>query len=297
MKELQLIDQIRKRSGKAGRGVKIGIGDDCAVLDCKRDEYILWASDMLAEGTHFQVKDGYKRIGRKAVSVNISDIAAMGGTPKYILISIGVTKKMGAKAIKGIYDGIFEVCREYGIKVIGGDTVSSGKLVIDVSIIGFARKRNLVTRSGAKEKDLILITGPVRDGKKEHLDFSPRMKEAEELTKNYKITSMIDTSDGISMDLMRISSESKVGCRLYSDAVPLSGGLSLESALYYGESFELLFTMASGEARKLFKNMGRRKEAPKYFVIGEITKKKNGLVLVGKEGRVSKLKPKGFRHI
>ena len=298
MREIELIEQIRKRAGKPGKGVKIGIGDDCAVFDPGGSRYSLWATDMLVEGTHFRLKGtSYSKIGRKAVAVNISDIAAMGGMPKYITVSMGIPGRIKGPAIHAIYDGIFDICGDYGIKVVGGDINRSGKLVIDISIMGVVEKKRLIERRGAREKELVLITGPVRNGKKEHLDFTPRIKEARFLSGYYKVSSMIDVSDGIAPDLGRICSESGVGCRLYEGAIPLSKGLALEEALYFGESFELLFTTKAGEARKLFLNMGSRKEKYAYFVIGEITRKKEGLRLIGKEGRESVMKMRGFKHL
>ncbi len=294
MKELALIADIQKRAGKMSKGVKLGIGDDCAVLDHDKTSYLLWAADMLIDGTHFRVgKDPYNKIGRKAVAVNISDIAAMGGLPKYIIVSIGVPKNMNLAAIRAIYSGIFGICKEYGIKVVGGDTNRSGKLVIDVSVLGRVGKKLLVTRSGAKEKELILITGPVRNGKKEHLTFDQRLQESKFLTGRYKVTSMIDTSDGIAMDIGRICRESNTGCRLYAAAMPLSKGLTLEDALYYGESFELLFTMRDNEAHRLLRGMN----ASGYSVIGEITHKRKGLRLIDRAGRSSVLSTEGYRHL
>ncbi|MFC1643997.1 thiamine-monophosphate kinase, partial [Candidatus Omnitrophota bacterium] len=296
MKELELVARIRKRAGRPGKGVKVGIGDDCAVLEHDAKRYLLWATDMLVEGTHFRLKDaGYDRIGRKAVAVNISDIAAMGGVPRYITVAVGLPAGMKRAVFDAIYGGILSICKEYGIEVVGGDINRSERLIIDISIIGFVEKKRLTKRSGAKEGQLILVTGPVRNGKKEHLDFTPRLEEARFLTERRGVSSMIDVSDGIAMDLGRICSESGVGCILYADAVPLSEGLSLEDALYYGESFELLFTMGTKKARELFLYMKRRRETPGYFVIGEITPKKNGLRLIGKEGHASVLKAEGFR--
>jgi len=298
MEELRLIQEIRRRAGKPGRGVKLGIGDDCAVLEYDRKNYLLWASDMLVEGTHFRVKDTtYEKIGGKAVAVNASDIAAMGGVPKYIIVSLGLPAKVTRSAVKKIYDGIFRACGEYGVRVIGGDTNASRVLTVDVSIIGTVERKTLLTRSGARERQLVLITGPVRDGRKRHMDFRPRLKEARFLATGFDIGAMIDVSDGIAMDAYRICAESRSGCRLYEEAIPLEKGLSLEDALYFGESFELLFTMDVKEARKLFLDRRIKKQPPGYFVIGEITGKKDGLVLVGKEGRVEKLKPEGFRHL
>ena len=296
MKELKIIDQVRKRAGAAKKPLKTGIGDDCAVLDFTKGEYLLWASDMVAEGTHFKKKDGYKRIGRKAVSVNISDIAAMGGEAKYITVSLGLPRGTTEKEVESIYEGIFEVCKKHGVKVAGGDTIRASKLVLDVSIIGTVSKKKLVLRSGAKKGDLILVTGPVRNGKKEHLDFTPRVKESKFLTENYKVNSMIDTSDGIALDAHRLSQESRVGCRIYENAIPLSAGLSLKDAFYYGESFELLFTMTRSEAEKLFHDKRLKKKCP-YFIIGDITDKKEGMSIIASGGRIEKLKAKGYSHI
>jgi thiamine-monophosphate kinase len=291
VKELAIIDQIRKRAGRPCKKVKVGIGDDCAVLDLGGKEYLLWATDMLTEGVHFRVKEaGYKKIGRKAVAVNVSDIAAMGGVPKYITVTLGLPKSTGQVAVKSIYDGIFGICKEYGIKVIGGDTNRSSKLVIDISIIGFADKKRLVTRRGAKKGDAILVTGPVRDGRKKHLDFAPRLKESRFLTGRYNLSSMIDISDGIAMDLGRLCAESRTGARVYADKIPLSKGLSLNDALHFGESFELLFTMKKEKAKALAKK-------GKYFIIGEMVDKKKGVKIVDRKGKESVLKMKGFSHL
>jgi thiamine-monophosphate kinase len=298
MREIEIIKEIKKRAGRPGKPMETGIGDDCAVLEYDKNRYLLWASDMLVEKTHFKIKDAsYKRIGRKAVAVNISDIAAMGGLPKYITVSVGIPPLIKNSDIRKIYDGIFEICSSYGVKVVGGDTNRSDRLVIDVSIIGMVEKSRLVKRAGAKERDLVLVTGPVRDGKKEHLDFIPRVKEARFLAGNYKISSMIDTSDGIAPDLARVCAESRVGCMVYSEAVPLSKKLKLEDALYYGESFELLFTMPVREARNLFLHRKVRKKEFEFFIIGEIVPARAGLRLVGKGGRVSELKPEGYYHL
>ena len=298
MRELKLIEEIRKRAGSTGRGVKAGIGDDCAVLKYDSKRYLLWGTDMLVEGTHFRIKEAsYSKIGRKAVAVNISDIAAMGGTPRYITVTIGIPDRMGQAAVRDIYKGIFRICRDHDIKVVGGDTNRSARLIIDVSIMGFVEKERLVKRSGAGEGEVVLITGPVRDGRKEHLDFVPRLKEARFLSRRCNVSSMIDVSDGIALDMGRICSESGVGCRLYANAIPLSKGLVLKDALYFGESFELLFTMGINDARKLFLDIRSRRRRPEYFVIGEVTRKSEGMHLIEEEGQPRPLRMEGFRHL
>lgn len=298
MKEIKFIEEVRRKAGKPAKGLKVGIGDDCAVIKYDNERYLLWSTDMLIEGTHFRLgKTPFKKIGKKAVAVNVSDIAAMGGRPAYITVAVGVPDKLKLSSLRAIYDGIREACRDYGIRTVGGDTNRSDRLVVDVSIIGFVEKKRLTRRSGAREKDLILVTGPIRNGKKEHLDFTPRLEEARYLTGRYKVSSMIDVSDGIAPDIGRICLESRVGCRLYKDAIPLSEDLSFDDALYYGESFELLFTMPVKEARKLFTPHQARRKSPRYFVIGEITHKRDGRRLIGAEGRAIPLKMMGFEHL
>lgn len=293
MRELKIIEYIRKRSKSQDRGIKLGIGDDCAVLDIGAKDYLLWADDMLIDGTHFvSRRDGYKKIGKKAVSVNISDIASMGGVPKYITVSLGLPKSVTQVQIKELYDGILASAKKFNVKVVGGDTNGSKSLVIDISIIGTVEKKNLVTRSKAKKGDVIFVTGPVKNGKLTHFDFTPRVKEARFLAQKYKVNSMIDTSDGIGIDLGRICSESGVGCKLYADDVPLSKGLLLEEALYYGESFELLFTMNKLQAKKLTAN---RKY--KFYPIGEVVSSGEGLSLMDAKGKKKALKVKGYKHL
>lgn len=297
-REIEFIKNIRARALTGGRGIVTGIGDDAAVLQYDSGRYLLWAADMLSEGTHFCLKKTtFNKIGRKAVAVNISDIAAMGGVPKYITVSIALPARVTKRNLNNIYDGIFEICGQYGISLVGGDTIRSDKLIIDVSMIGFVEKKRLVSRGGAKEDDIVLVTGPLADARKTHLDFIPRLKEARFLTEKYKVTSMIDISDGISPDVNRICGESGVGCRIYKEAIPLSGKLNMEDVLYYGENFELLFTMSPKEARRLFLDLGKRDLKKVFFVIGEITRKNKGMCLVAEEGVLKKLKMKGYRHM
>ena len=296
MKELKLIQDIRKMAGKPAKGVKRGIGDDCAVLEYDKKKYLLWATDMLVKDTHFRKNDDLRAVGYKAVAVNVSDIAAMGGIPKYITVSLGLTKRVSSAAVKKLYSGILSICRRYDIALVGGDTVRSSKSTIDISIIGFVEKKKLLLRSGAKKGDLVLVTGPVRDGRKEHLSFTPRIKESRFLVENYNVNSMIDTSDGLAIDLGRICSESDKGCILYEEAIPLSKGLKVKDALYYGESFELLFTMKKKEVEKLFTDKNLKKSCP-YYVIGEMTDKREGLKIIKSGGVASRLKMEGFSHL
>lgn len=295
MKELGFINDIKEKAGIAHGGLIRGIGDDCAVIEKDKNSFFVWASDMITEGTHFKISDGYERIGRKAVAVNISDVAAMGAVPKYITVSIGIPGKMKMRDARKIYDGIFSISREYGVQLAGGDTVRSSSLTIDVSIIGVVDKKKLLTRSGARAGDLILVTGPVRDGKKEHLDFSPRIKESKFLAGKFKPTAMIDVSDGIAPDIGRICAESNTGCLLFEENIPLSEGLSMEDAMHYGESFELLFTMKENDAEKL-PDAAKNNSLAGFFVIGVVTRAAEGMRIMKPSGKIAGIEMRGYEH-
>ncbi len=295
MNEFELIEKIVSLLGDTthGEGINVGPGDDAAVLSTGADEQLVVTTDVLIEGTHFPLRSRSDLIGYRAIAVNLSDIAAMGGIPEFVQVSLGLPCKVGKSAINAVSKGIFDILDEYNIKLLGGDTVRSGKIVIDVSIMGKVEKNKLTLRSGAEPGDFIIITGPVRNGRQIHLSFSPRLKEARVLVDNYKVNAMIDTSDGIAPDLNRICDESGTGCVLYEEALPLTEGLSLRDALYYGESFELLFTMRPHEANKLLvKDTGH----PGFFVIGEITKIRKERIIADKKRRRRQLKPEGYCH-
>jgi thiamine-monophosphate kinase len=296
MKEIILIDKIKKMVGGPAKGLIEGIGDDCAVLEYSADKYLLWGADMLVQGTHFTSEAGLENIGWKAVAVNISDIAAMGGVPKFITVSLGLPDKDTSRAVNGLYKGIKKICGIFGVRVVGGDLNRSEKLVIDVNIIGEVERKRLVKRSGARPGDVILVTGPIRNGKKDHLRFMPRVKESRYLVGNYSVSSMMDTSDGIGPDLNRICRASGAGARIHAACVPLSDGTPLEDALYYGESFELIFTMPPRDANELLLNTCGRGNGC-FYVIGEITAPGDGVTVKMPGGRTAGLKTKGFCHL
>lgn len=298
MREIQYIEEIKKIAGKSGKGVVRGIGDDCAVLKYRKGEYLLWSTDMLIEGTHFSLANaGYKDIGRKAAAVNVSDIAAMGGDPEYITVSLGLPGKTSSVNIKDLYKGIKSIASKYGIEIVGGDINGSKLLTVDISIIGTVARDKMVSRSGAGKGDRILITGPIRDGKKEHLTFSPRLDESSFLVSKYKPNAMIDVSDGISTDILRICGQSSVGCRIHEQFLPLSKGLTSDEALYYGESFEILFTMSRAKAEKLRSDMLSGKIKYKYYDIGEIVDRSMGAKLIRNDGRPVILRSDGYKHV
>lgn len=290
--EFGLIARIKKII-KTDSTVVRGLGDDCAVLKFDKNNYQLFTCDMIVEGTDFTLKDNPYLIGRKAIAVSISDIAACAGLPRYCLVSLGMPKNTSLKFIDKIIKGMLSVAKQYKINLVGGDMSRGRQLTIDISMLGLVEKKNFVLRNGAKTGDIIFVTGGLGGsilGK--HLKFTPRIKEARFLVQNFKVNSMIDISDGLAQDLGHILEESKRGAIIYEDLIPLSKqAQGLNDALYMGEDFELLFTLSRNEARRLI-----LKGPLNFRPIGEIIDKKYGFKLVDKRGKEKIIKPGGFRH-
>ena len=293
--EFALIESLKKKF-KSTASVPYSIGEDAAVINYTKDKYLLFASDMLIEDVHFKItkeKNIFSKIGHKALASNISDIAAMGGVPKYAVVSLALKPDLDLKKAMEIFSSLKKTAERFDIIVVGGDLSKSKKLIIDVSIIGFAKKKNLTLRSTAKTNDIIFVTGALGGSSKgKHLTFTPRLKEAQYLLSKYKINSMIDISDGLAQDLSHILRESKKGAILFEELIPLSSkAKSTKDALYEGEDFELLFTASIYQARRIVKD-----NKIKTYNIGQIVEKRNFLSLVDKKGKQKKLKMTGYRH-
>ncbi|MBL7091773.1 MAG: thiamine-monophosphate kinase [Candidatus Omnitrophica bacterium] len=290
--EFGMIGRIAKKI-KCDKSVICGIGDDAAVISYTKDKYLLFTTDMLVEGVHFRRKEAtFAQIGRKALAVNISDIAAMGGVPKYAVVSLGFPKGLSLRAVDEIMRGMYALAEEFGINIVGGDTVRAEKIVLCVSLAGEVKKGNLTLRSGARPGDLIFVTGTLGGSRRlKQFNFIPRVKEAQEIIKRFRPTALIDISDGLASDLQRITEQSRVGAIIFEESIPTSRGASLKKALYEGEDFELLFTISLDSARKFY-----TKDKFPITCIGKIVERKRGLALIDKEARVSSLKQKGFRH-
>ena len=269
--EFGLIDVLKKYAPVSKLVVK-GIGDDAAVLPYSNKEYLLLTTDMLAEGSHFTRRMSALAIGHKAIACNISDIAAMGGYPTFAVVSIGIPKNLSVRYIEDIYKGMRTIAREYNVSIVGGDTIKTDKIVINVALLGLVEKKNLVTRDGARAGDWIFVTGPLggslHSGR--HLNFTPRVAQARFLVENFKPSAMMDISDGLSGDLNHVLKASKVGARLDLATIPKHRAVSLFQALNDGEDFELLFTLSAGKARSLMS--WQSKQGSFYFYpIGQIT--------------------------
>jgi thiamine-monophosphate kinase len=269
--EFGLID-IFKVYAPVSNAVIKGIGDDAAVLPFSKDQYLLLTTDMLAEDTHFTRRMPPQLIGHKALACNISDIAAMGGWPTFAVISIGIPKNLPVRFIEDVYKGIQITAQDFNVSIVGGDTIKTDKIVINLALLGLVEKRNLITREGAKAGDSIFVTGPLGGSFKSgrHLSFSPRLAQARFLVENFRPSAMMDISDGLSGDLNHILKASKVGASLDHASIPRHKGASLSQALNDGEDFELLFTLSAQKARSLMDWQARHKSFY-FYPIGRIT--------------------------
>ena len=291
--EFALIDTLKQFAPLSKEVIK-GIGDDAAVLPYSKDKYLLLTTDMLAEDTHFTRRMPPRSIGHKALACNISDIAAMGGWPTFAVVSIGIPKNLPVRFIKEVYKGIELVAKAFNVSIVGGDTIKTDKIVINIALLGLVEKKNLITRAGAKPGDWIFVTGHLGGSFKNgrHLNFCPRVQQARFLVEKFRPNAMIDVSDGLSGDLNHILKASRVGARLDQASIPRHKGVSLSQALNDGEDFELLFTLSLAKARKLMdyqtqqlvslrgakvlkpdiRKLLRRSNLFNFYPIGKITK-------------------------
>lgn len=295
--EFGLIEKVSKGI-RVDNSVVKGIGDDAAVIRWERNRYLLFATDMIIEGVHFDLRHSAPfDIGWKALGINISDIAAMGGRPRYVALSLGLPNDLDLRFIDGIYAGLKSLAKKFNVNIVGGDTNSSGRIIIDVAILGEVRKDELVLRSGAKIGDIIVVTGRLGGSMKgRHLKFMPRVKESSFLVKNFKINSMIDISDGLSSDLAHICRQSLVGAKIYESLIPVSkDSPPIKNALHDGEDFELLFTVSKNIFKNLMKKFKKNLKTP-ITAIGEVTRENAGIKIVDRYGKTKPLKERGFSH-
>jgi len=258
--EFGLIEWIRRRVA-AHPALDTGIGDDAAVLYWPAEKTLVTV-DMLMEGVDFTFPPASpEQVGRKALAVNLSDIAAMGGKPITAVVAVSLPRHRGAEFAQRLHEGIEQRAREFDVALAGGDTNSwDGPLVISITVLGEPAGRGPVRRSGARAGDWILVTGAFGGSiAGHHLDFTPRVREGLLLAENHDVHSMIDVSDGLAADLHHILDESRVGAMLFADRIPISaaalgtddGRTSLDHALSDGEDFELIFTVSAETAQAL----------------------------------------------
>ncbi len=244
----------------------VGLGDDAAVIRTTPERQLVVTSDLLTDGVDFRLQEcDPRRVGRKAIAVNLSDLAAMAAVPLAVIVSVALPRRGAAELSRAIYEGIFELTRRYDVALAGGDTNTwDGGLVISVTALGETTAKGPVRRGGALPGDSILVTGPLGGsilGK--HFDFEPRVREALLLHERYELHAGIDVSDGLSIDLARLAGESHCGAALDLQTVPISddarqlaqqpdgGQTALEHALSDGEDFELILVVPRSQAERI----------------------------------------------
>ncbi len=308
--EFDYIAWLRARTPRVPR-VLVGPGDDCAVLAPPAGP-LLVTTDMLMDGTDFILAEvGAYRAGRKAMSANLSDIAAMAGTPTGVVVSVALpvarestaagTSSSAREVAEQLYLGLREVADAFDVPIVGGDTNTwKGPLVVCITALGEARSPGVVTRGGARPGDWIFVTGPLGGSiRGHHLDFVPRVREAQALHAAVRLHAMMDISDGLAADLNHILEESNCGAVLDAGAIPIAeaavvlsretGKSPLQHALEDGEDFELVFTVSPDDGAKLLASP----PVPGLAKIGECIE--SGLWLET-NGQRERLEPTGWAH-
>ncbi|MDA1049399.1 MAG: thiamine-phosphate kinase [Planctomycetota bacterium] len=295
-----------RRHAPAHPQLTLGIGDDAALLSLLSSQCVV-TSDMLMDGVDFVLSDcDPRRVGRKALAVNLSDLAAMASKPVAAIVSIAVPTTISLEVTKAIYDGLLELAAEYGVALAGGDTNSwRHPLVINITAIGEPPQRGVLTRSGARAGDAILVTGEFGGSiLGRHFDFRPRVDEALCLHQRYDLHAGIDVSDGLSLDLSRLARESSCGAIIDASCVPISGdafrlaernpdrGSPLDHALSDGEDFELILAVSAETAERI---VADRPIGVPLTRIGEFVAEP-GLWLRSESGDCQTLTPRGYEH-
>ena len=322
--EFGLIKLIRKKvSVREKYPVLVGIGDDAFVADTAKGHSLVVTNDMLIENIHFRREWATPfQIGYKSIAVNLSDLAAMGGAnPKYCLVGLGLPANTPVSFVDQLYTGMISEARKHGLCIVGGDTVSSKKdIVISITLLGEIRHKLIIRRSCAKAGDILVVSKPFGDSGaglfllkkglknpskderfliRKHLLPEPRIEEARKLSKSGKITSLIDSSDGLAASVRFITEESGAGAELCLENIPLSRALKnicakyglgrpYNYALNGGEDYELVFTARPKDFNII------KKLIPSAKIVGKITREK-GLkyYLNGKKQDIAKT---GFEH-
>jgi thiamine-monophosphate kinase len=327
--EFGLIDHLTKKFDIKQPSTLKGIGDDAAVLDFGAKKIVV-STDLLIEGVHFDLSYmPLRHLGYKAVVANISDICAMNAKPTQITVSVAVSNRFPLEAMEELFDGIALAADFYKVDVIGGDTTSSQKgLILSITAIGEADEKELVYRNGAKQTDLLVVSGDigsaymglqVLEREKQVFQVNPnsqpdldmysylieRQLKPEARTDirtllfalEIQPTAMIDISDGLSSEIIHICKQSKVGCNLYEDKLPVDPQFisvceefnidATTVAINGGEDYELLFTIP-------IENFEKIKGNPNFTIIGHMTHESEGVNLITRANTQIPLKARGW---
>jgi thiamine-monophosphate kinase len=325
--EFELIERLARLLPHPGKRVVVGIGDDCAVYDTGGDKYSLVTTDMLIENIHFSRDYATPfQIGWRAMACNISDIASMGGTPTVAVISLGVSMETEVEWIEDVYKGMKSITEKCKFDIVGGDTVTSPHIVINIALLGEVSVGNLSLRSNAQIGDLILVTGDFGGSDaglkalqkniqldestykyitERHLLPEPRLIAGEIFGAQPYHRAMTDSSDGLAADLRNISIASSVGILVHTDKIPIHPATiqaaeklnlsPLHLALYGGEDYELVFTAPKEHGLKLVKQI-KQESGVDVTIIGEVISFDKGILLVDKNNEETQLTEFGYEH-
>ncbi|MBT9145192.1 MAG: Thiamine-monophosphate kinase [candidate division WS2 bacterium] len=323
--EFGLISHIKEWVKKENPEVFRGVGDDTAVISLSRYKYLLFTCDTQVEGIHFLLSFTTPYLlGRKSIAINVSDIASMGGTPSYALVSLILPQETELSFLIELYRGLVEEGNKWGVTIVGGNiSRTNGPLTVDISLLGEVKKKHLKLRSRAKEGDLIIITGhPGRSAAglkllqankskdfseltSAHLSPTPRLREALLIASYPEVSSMIDVSDGVLQDLGHILKESSVGAIIKEDALPITeylkqaaevlGEEAINLFLNGGEDYELIFTVSPDNSEKILKKV-KKETGTNLSVIGEINDHFSNISLITQSRDKINLKAGGWDH-
>lgn len=319
--EFGLIERIRKATPK-GRGVRLGIGDDAAWVEWRKNSLLI-TSDLLIEGVHFDLKwTSFYSLGHKTLAVNLSDLAAMGGNPAYLILSLGIPVDFKAEDVEEFYRGIRVLASQSGVALVGGDTSASRRFFISATLVGYA-PHGAITRGGGKVGDDLYVTGTLgdsalglellkekKDGTKRdgvayllsrHRFPTARLKAGALLAREKLAKAMIDLSDGLLQDLGHLCRASGIGAVVWQEALPLSrayrswaGRKGTLYALTGGEDYELLFCLRRRDRARLEK-IKKRLGVP-ITRIGRCVPSKEGIKVINRKGEPLSISVTGYDH-
>lgn len=327
MGEFGFIRGLRTRLATRDPYVVLGVGDDAAILRPTPGRETVFTTDMMVEGRHFDLATiSPWQLGAKTMAVNLSDCAAMGASPKAAVVSLGAPKNYPYKNLMAFCDGLIAWGRQFGCSVVGGDTVGSDRLVINVAMLGEVEKGRALRRDAARPGDVILVTGTLGDSgaglhslqhpgrsarearpllHPRHLTPVPRCTVGRFLARTGFSKCAIDISDGLSSEVNHLCEESGVGAEIHAEAVPRSPALSyyaqetgtsaLEFALDGGEDYELLFTVPMKHLGSVLRRLPAETGAT-VTPIGRVVARRRGAKLIDEKGRRRPLVPGGYDH-
>jgi thiamine-monophosphate kinase len=311
--EQELLGAIRKVLSGAGPEVRLGVGDDAAVVAPGSGELVL-TTDTLVEGSHFsRATSSARDLGYKAIVVNVSDVAAMAASPRYALCALTLSADVDAAWVMELFGGMREAADEYALWLVGGNLSRGSEVTVGVTVVGEVAPGRAVTRTGARAGDRVVVTGALggsaagrrlltlrtapdpeqRAAIVRHARPSARVGEAAVLAR-HGATAMMDISDGLSLDLSRLCESSGVGARVDVASVPVDAGATLEEALGGGEDYELLVTLPDEAAVVAARAEIREGFGVALTEIGVVTE--SGLIGVGADGVGRALEPRGWDH-